>query len=333
MELYPLKFEPILKRVLWGGVRIAAFKQMSCTHADIGESWELSQVADSVSVVSNGYLKGKSLTEIIDEFGERLLGKTVVNRVGREFPLLFKFIDAEADLSIQVHPDDVLAKERHHRFGKTEMWYVVEAQPGSRLISGFNQPISGVDFDKLVCAGTMETALKVHYPKPGDVFYIPAGRVHALGAGLLIAEIQQSSDVTYRIFDYNRVDALGQPRELHTELAKQAIDFEYQETTSIPYDSTIDGAVSLISTGHFVSNRLYMKASDVKGEDEALELERDYSTLDSFVVLMCVEGEGQLYCDDHTFSLKQGDTMLIPAEMEGLLLSTSSKLVILETYL
>jgi mannose-6-phosphate isomerase len=335
MELYPLKFEPILKRVLWGGVRICEFKQLECDETDIGESWELSQVSGFVSKVANGYLKGKDLTNVIEEFGENLLGKSVTKRFGNVFPLLFKFIDAEADLSIQVHPDDALAMKRHGGYGKTEMWYVIESQKNSKLISGFNCQLTPQVYENRMTDGTIEGVLQSYHPEVSDVFFIPAGRVHALGAGLLIAEIQQSSDITYRIYDYNRTDSQGKQRELHTELAKEAIDFSLKNTAKVPYDSSVAGFVELVTNNHFTTNRLSVKEGINSGQESTTfhELERDYSNLDSFVVLMCVEGEGQLYCDDHAFSIKHGDTLLLPATIDGILLSTLTNLVILETYL
>ncbi|GHT26566.1 hypothetical protein AGMMS4957_22030 [Bacteroidia bacterium] len=209
--MYPLKFEPILKSIIWGGEQIAAFKNLPPTDG-IGESWEISGVAGNVSAVSNGSLKGQLLTDLLATDGERLLGKAVYKRFGNTFPLLIKFIDARTPLSIQVHPDDELAKKRHNSFGKTEMWYVVKAAPGASLYSGFCKPMDANKYVQSLADDTFMDYLQKYEVAPDDVFFLPAGRVHAIGAGCFIAEIQQTSDITYRIYDYNRKDANGNPR-------------------------------------------------------------------------------------------------------------------------
>ena len=223
--LYPLTFKPIFKEIIWGGTDILPYKGISSDSRKIGESWELSHVDENFSIVANGEQAGKTIDELIKEYGARLLGTKVITQFGNIFPLLIKFIDAQDKLSIQVHPDDKLAKERHNSFGKTEMWYVVNAAPDAILYSGFSQQIDADEYVSRIKDNSITDVLKKYNVKTGDVFFLPAGRVHAIGSGCFIAEIQQTSNITYRIYDYNRKDANGNERELHTELAKDAIDY------------------------------------------------------------------------------------------------------------
>ena len=224
--MYPLKFEPILKQTLWGGNKIIPFKHLTENLPNVGESWEVSSVEGSESVVANGACKGMTLPEVVRTYKEELVGEANYARFGDKFPLLIKFIDAQRDLSIQVHPDDELARKRHNSFGKNEMWYVISAEPGAKLISGFSQEITPKEYKERVADGTFADVLQACEVKPGDVFYVPAGRVHGIGAGVFVAEIQQTSDITYRIFDYNRKDKDGKLRELHINQAVDAINFE-----------------------------------------------------------------------------------------------------------
>ncbi|MCX6309759.1 MAG: class I mannose-6-phosphate isomerase, partial [Bacteroidia bacterium] len=260
MKFYPLKFEPILKKILWGGSEISRFKQLEVQESGIGESWELSQVPGSVSVVANGPLKGKNLTELMEAAPEALLGNKIFKRFGMEFPLLVKFIDAQDDLSIQVHPNDALARQRHNSFGKTEMWYVMASKPGAKLISGFSQQIDADEYSRRIADNTIEEVLQTHEAKEGDVFFLPAGRVHAIRAGLFIAEIQQSSNITYRLYDYNRKDAFGNGRELHTELAKEAIDYKLYGSLKTNYEPLENDLTPLVSCPYFTTNRIHLKA-------------------------------------------------------------------------
>ena len=228
MSLYPLKFTPIAKETIWGGNKLQQeLNKDFSSERKIGESWEISGVTNDISVVANGELKGKNLSELIQEYAEQLLGKKNVQKFGSEFPLLIKFIDANDVLSIQVHPDDELAKERHNSFGKTEMWYVLGAEKESNLIVGFNQEVDQNLYQKKLKEGKLEEILNLEKVEKGSTYFIPAGRVHAIGKGILVAEIQQTSDVTYRIYDYNRKDDQGNTRELHTEWALDAIDYTY----------------------------------------------------------------------------------------------------------
>lgn len=347
MEFYPFKFEPILKKILWGGSEICRFKNLEVKESGIGESWEVSQVPGSVSVVANGPLKGKTLTELMELAPEALLGKKIFKRFGMEFPLLVKFIDAQADLSIQVHPNDKLARERHNSFGKTEMWYVVDAKPGSKLISGFSQQIDAEEYTRRIADNSIEEVLQTHEATQGDVFFLPAGRVHAIGAGIFIAEIQQNSNITYRLYDYNRKDAQGNGRELHTELAKDAIDYQLYDNLQTHYVPLENDLTPLVSCPYFTTNRIYLKADESGFETirtpegskqvpmtETIEMDRSYEGFDSFVIYVCMKGEGQVqYGNDTYLDIRQGESVLLPAALNATVLSTSNELLLLETYI
>ena len=256
MNLYPLKFSPILKSIIWGGSDICKFKGITPQQDGIGESWEISGVENNVSVVDNGDLRGLNLQNLIAQYKESLVGKHVFEKFGATFPLLIKFIDARDNLSIQVHPDDELGMKRHNSFGKTEMWYVINATPGAFLYSGFAKSLSPDEYVKSIEDNTFVDYLAKHDVKKGDSFFLPAGRVHAIGAGTFIAEIQQTSNITYRIYDYNRKDANGNGRELHTELAKDAIDFKLYDNYKIDYSHKANETVPLESCQYFTTNLL-----------------------------------------------------------------------------
>lgn len=323
MNLYPFKFEPILKPVIWGGSEICKFKQITPPRDGIGESWEISGVKDHISVISNGDLAGTSLQELILKTGSRLVGKKVYEKYGNTFPLLIKFIDARENLSIQVHPDDELAKKRHNSFGKTEMWYVINATPDAFIYSGFAKKITPDEYVERIKNDTFIETLKKHHVKPGDVFFIPAGRVHAIGAGCFIAEIQQTSDITYRIYDYNRKDADGNPRELHTELAKDAIDYTVYDSYKTEYVPSRNRPVQLVKCPYFTTNLLEMNQT----------LTRLYHQLDSFVIYICIEGKSTIKDNKgNTLSLHQGESLLIPADTNAVELIPSTYTKILETY-
>jgi len=347
MVNYPLKFEPIFKKVLWGGSGICRFKKLAVRESGIGESWELSQVPGSVSVIANGELAGKSLAEVIEASPETLMGKTVHARFGNDFPLLVKFIDAEADLSIQVHPDDALARERHNSSGKTEMWYVIASKPRSKLVSGFSQQIDAAEYERRIANDTIEEVLQYHKVTSGDVFFLPAGRVHAIGGGIFIAEIQQSSNITYRLYDYNRKDAEGNRRELHTEQARDAIDYTVYKDYKTTYQPLENLVVPLVSCPYFTTNRIQLKAENPGMETVVLngrelqmsmtgtiEMERDYAALDSFVIYVCMKGDGCIrYGDGLELPISQGETVLLPAILKNTTLSTNTALLLLETYI
>ncbi|MDR2628241.1 MAG: class I mannose-6-phosphate isomerase [Dysgonamonadaceae bacterium] len=307
--MYPFKFTPILKPVIWGGDAICRFKGIAPVRDGIGESWEISHVKGNVSIVSNGISAGQSLEELIDLYGADILGTTVLEKFGTTFPLLIKFIDARDDLSIQVHPNDELAKQRHHSFGKTEMWYVIHASENASLYSGFKDAITPEKYIESVENNTFADKLREYRVQAGDVFFLPAGRVHAIRAGCFIAEIQQTSDITYRIYDYNRKDAQGRGRELHTEAAKDAIDYRVDpEGYKTGYTLRKNAAVSLVSCPYFTT-RL------IDGDQTLL---RDFSTVDSFVIYICLEGKIVLKdANDYAVDLKQGESLLVPAAVKN----------------
>lgn len=347
MKYYPLKFEPILKKVIWGGDQICKFKHLDYNETGIGESWEISQVPGSVSIVSNGLSKGKNLSELINSDPENILGKKSFKKFGPKFPLLIKFIDARDDLSIQVHPDDKLAKERHNSFGKTEMWYVIQSEPGAKLISGFSEKIDAEDYEKRIKDGTIEEVLQQHEVKEGDVFFIPAGRVHAIGKGIFITEIQQTSDVTYRLYDYKRKDANGNERELHTSLAKDAIDYNLYKDLKVKYKESENEEVRLAECKYFVTNKIHLKSDEIFEQQvyfggkpqsimitDTIEMERDFSDMDCFRAYICISGKGSIdAADNGSVQIHQGETVLIPACIESVTLKTKNELVLLETYL
>ncbi len=309
-NLYPLKFRPIFKERIWGGDKLKALLSKQYSIAHCGESWELSGVQDDISVVSDGFLKGNSLEELIEVYMGELVGEKVYDQFGTEFPLLIKYIDANDRLSIQVHPDDELSKERHGAFGKTEMWYVVQAEEGAELISGFNRTIDRNSYLIALSNDKVENLLQFDAVKAGDVFFIPAGRVHAIGKGIVVAEIQQTSDVTYRIFDFNRVDDKGKSRELHTELALDAINFKHHEVAKTVYQPKENESVELVHCPYFTTNLVQFTA----------ELERDFSSKDSFVIYLCFEGSYSISWESESITVLKGETILVPASIENFVL-------------
>lgn len=324
MNLYPFTFQPILKNIIWGGADICPFKEITPVQEGIGESWELSAVEGNVSLVENGPLANTSLDELIKTYGASLLGKKVIDQFGNTFPLLIKFIDARDNLSIQVHPDDELGQKRHQSFGKTEMWYVINAAEGAGLYSGFSQQIDAEEYVKRVDDNTIMDVLKRYDIAPGDVFFLPAGRVHAIGAGCFIAEIQQTSNITYRIYDYNRKDANGNGRELHTELAKDAIDYTMLPDYRTAYQDEKDKAIELVSCKYFTTNLLNLDK----------KIDRDFSSLDSFVIYICMEGRVTIEDNKgYTLNVHQGQTVLIPADTTAVSITPSANAKLMETYI
>lgn len=322
--LYPFVFKPILKKVIWGGSDICAFKSISPVQEGIGESWEISHVEGNYSIVANGEMAGKSLDELIRTYGKTLVGGKVQERFGSTFPLLIKFIDARDDLSIQVHPDDALAKQRHNSFGKTEMWYVIKAAPGAGLYSGFSQQIDAEEYVRMVKENRIMEVLQRYEVSEGDVFFLPAGRVHAIGAGCFIAEIQQTSNITYRIYDYNRKDAQGNGRELHTELAKDAIDYTVYPDYRTHYKARTNETVALADCPYFTTNLLDLDS----------RMERDFSRLDSFVIYICMEGAAVLQDNKgNKLTIRQGQTILLPADTGSVTLYPSPRAKLMETFI
>lgn len=322
-ELYPLKFVPILKPAIWGGKKLGtALNKPTGDIETCGESWEISGVEGSTSEVRNGSLKGAKLTDIIQKYKGALVGNKVWQKFGNQFPLLIKFIDANQDLSIQVHPNDALAKKRHNSFGKTEMWYVIEAEDGASLISGFNKATNKDEYLDFFNSGRLTELLNREQATNDDVFFLPAGRVHTIGRGLLIAEIQQSSDITYRIFDFNRVDKDGKKRELHVDEALDAIDFRFYNDYKTIYDQH-QSQVELALSNYFVCNRILTNTP----------ISKNYGNIDSFVILMVLAGSGELRTAHATYAYAKGDTYLIPASIDGLKIIPDSLSKMLEIYL
>jgi len=322
--LYPLKFKTIYKDKIWGGQKIRTYLHKDFgSLPNCGETWEISGVKSDVSVVADGSLAGESLADLLVKYKDELVGKKIYERFGNEFPLLVKFIDANEDLSIQVHPDDELAKKRHNSFGKTEMWYVIEADPGSTLIAGFNKELTKEEYLETFNSGHLTDVLNKEDVKAGDVFFLPAGRVHTIGKGLLIAEIQQTSDITYRIYDFDRVDDKGNKRELHVEEALDAIDYKHYPEYKTKYTPEKDETVHLVSCPYFTTNVLDFDKSTTK----------DYSSLDSFVIHVCLEGTYELKYNGETYPVKMGECLLLPKVVDHVELHTENGFKILESYI
>ncbi|WP_207427782.1 type I phosphomannose isomerase catalytic subunit [Pedobacter sp. SYSU D00535] len=321
-SLYPLKFKTIYKDKIWGGQKVRTILGKDFAPLpNCGETWEISGVKSDVSVVANGPLQGKRLDVLLDDFKYELVGKKVYERFGNEFPLLVKFIDANEDLSIQVHPNDNLAKERHNSFGKTEMWYVIQADEGATLISGFNQQVDEKTYLEKLNSGRINDILNKEQVNAGDVFFLPAGRVHTIGKGLLIAEIQQTSDITYRIYDFDRVDDKGNKRELHTEEALAAIDYNVYPEYKSSYKKKTNEPVEVVNSPYF-STRILEFTQPV---------ERDYSTNDSFVIQVCVQGSYTIRYEGGELNVRMGDSILIPAAVKSINLQTDTGFKILES--
>ncbi len=328
--LYPLTFETIFKDKIWGGQKIKTILNKDFTGSpdrplpNCGETWEVSDVEGNVSVVKEGSLIGQSLRDLVEQYKGELVGEHVYEKYGNRFPLLIKFIDANDDLSIQVHPDDALAAERKSGFGKTEMWYIMQADEGAKLNSGFNREVTKDEYVKAVADNTLQDLLNIEEAHPGDVFFLPAGRVHYIGKGLLLAEIQQTSDTTYRIYDFDRVDATtGQKRELHTELAVDAIDYKHYGEYKTAYEHTQNESVNAVTSDYFVTNILNFTQ----------EVTHDYTQIDSFVILICVSGALTVEAPGgYRVPLSMGQCVLIPAAINTVTLVPDGDMTVLETY-
>lgn len=320
--MQPIKFEPLLKQTLWGGDKIVPFKHLDSQMENVGESWEISGVKDNETIVKDGPLKGKSLNEAVAELKGELVGKENYQRFGDEFPLLIKFIDARQDLSIQVHPTDEVAHKQGKPRGKTEMWYLMESAPDAKLYSGLKKQITPEQYKEMVENDTICDALAQYEVKEGDCFFLPAGRIHSIGTGCFLAEIQQTSDVTYRIYDYKRKDKSGNYRELHTKLAAESINYQVENDYRTHYVARQNKGVSLVQCPYF--------CTAVYDLNEPMTL--DYSELDSFVILIGLKGEGIITDNEgNEVSIKTGDTLLIPATTDTL--SVSGTIRFLETYI
>ena len=322
MKLYPLQFTPLYKYRIWGGEKLKTELNKQYTEENIGESWEISDVSGDETVVAEGALKGKTLRDLIKEFKGDFVGQTVYEKFGEDFPLLIKFIDAKTPLSIQVHPSNEVAKKRHNSFGKNEMWYVMQADDDAELIVGFDEKIDKEQYNKHLENNTILNVMHHEDVQKGDTFYIPTGRVHAIGSGVLLAEIQQTSNITYRIYDYDRVDEkTGDKRELHNDLAIDVIDYEVYESYKTKYEFKKNTSNKLVHSPYFRTNIL----------DISDTVEKDYSYIDSFIIYMGVEGSAEIISNENTFLLNTGETILIPANNKIIVLkATNAK--ILEVY-
>jgi len=304
-SLYPLVFQPILKEKIWGGEKLEEHFNKPAHSKNVGESWEISTVPNYVSVVANGDLKGKSLQDLVNKYTFKLLGEKNWKRFGNEFPLLIKFIDAKEDLSIQLHPNDELAKKRHNSFGKTEMWYVMQADKDANLIVGFKGKVDKETYLKHLKNNTLTEILNFDKVKEGDTYFIEAGRVHAIGAGVLLAEIQQTSDITYRVYDWDRADADGNTRELHNDIAIDAFDFKMVNDFKIDYKKQKNASNKIVSCPFFTTNFIEIDSEIQK-----------YNTYDSFIIYMCVDGNVEILTNASNTMISKGETILIPANIK-----------------
>jgi mannose-6-phosphate isomerase len=320
-ELYPLKFEPILKEKVWGGISLASHYHKNADPAHlIGESWEISGVAENISVVSNGFLAGNNLEELIEVYMGDITGDAIYEKFGNEFPLLIKFIESKQDLSIQVHPGNKMARERHNAYGKTEMWYILESGKESRIYSGFKEPVTREIYEEALKKGELPGLMNIEKPVAGDVFFTPAGRIHAIGSGTILVEIQQTSDITYRIFDWDRKANDGETRELHTDLAIDAIDFKASGKTGFPATPVPNKTHNLVNCEFFTTNIINFNESVVK----------DYNLIDTFVIYVCTEGEFMIKWDGNSEAVIKGETVLLPAMIKDVELEPSINSTILE---
>jgi mannose-6-phosphate isomerase len=324
-SIYPIKFKPILKESIWGGGNLVkCLKKKGPDDLKIGESWEISGVSNNISIADNGFLKGNSLLEILEIYMGDLIGDTVYEKFGNEFPLLIKFIDANDTLSIQVHPDDETAYKRHKSFGKTEMWYIMQAEKNAKLINGFKENTDKETYKAELNSGRIEKLLNFDEVQPGEVYFIPSGRVHGIGRGIMLAEIQQTSDITYRIYDWGRVDDKGKPRELHTDLALDVIDYDKVGHTKSKYEILTNKTVNIVECQYFKTNIIEIDKT----------LEKDYNLIDSFVIYICIEGSFSIkYNADNVVKVEKGETVLIPAVLKDILLQPDGLVRILEVYI
>lgn len=319
-NLYPLKFHPILKEKIWGGTKLNTILNKESESPNIGESWEISDVKGDISMVSNGELKGTTLKHLLLTYQDNLIGKKNFTVFGEKFPLLIKFIDAKEDLSIQLHPNDELAAKRHNSFGKTEMWYVMQADDEANLIVGFNQKVTPEVYLKHLENKTLTKILNFEQVKKGDTYFIEVGRVHAIGAGVMLAEIQQTSDITYRVYDWDRKDSEGNERELHNDLAIDAIDFNMKDDFKVSYSNLTNKSNKMVSCPYFTTNFIHL-TQNVKKENNH----------DSFIIYMCVDGELDIKVEGFNETLKKGETILIPAVIKNFEID-SNNAKLLEVY-
>ena len=321
-KLYPIKFYPILKERIWGGEKLKSLINKQCNLETIGESWELSDLEGDISVVANGALKGKTLRELLVEYKSAMVGDKIYSQFGNKFPLLIKFIDAKKDLSIQLHPNDKLAKERHDSFGKTEMWYVMDAESDAKLIVDFKSGVTLASYLKNLKEKTLPNILNFEKVKKGDAYFIENGRVHAIGAGVLLAEIQQTSDITYRIYDWDRLDTSGNSRELHTELAMDAIDFNMEKKFKATYSKIENETNPIINCPYFTTSYLAVTKTISKANN-----------IDSFLIYICVSGRVTISGNNVETYLKTGETVLVPASVKDIIIQPEERTELLEVYI
>lgn len=321
--MYPLKFKTIFKDKIWGGDKIRTILGKDFSPLpNCGETWEISGVKGNISEVAEGEYEGRNLVSLIEEFKGQLVGDKVFEQFGNEFPLLIKFLDAKDDLSIQVHPHDALAKERHNSFGKTEMWYIFQADEGAKLNTGFNAKINKESYLNHLSNNTLNEILNFEDVAVDDVYFLPAGRVHYIGKGICLAEIQQTSDITYRIYDFDRRDDKGNLRELHTDLAVDAIDYNWYPNYKTDYEKKKNEATNLVSCPYFKTNRIFFDNP----------ITRDYSSLDSFVIYICVDGAFDAKTESGTVKVKKGDCILMPAFLKYVTLIPDKEAKIIEAW-
>ncbi|WP_299440017.1 type I phosphomannose isomerase catalytic subunit [uncultured Aquimarina sp.] len=320
--MYILKFQPILKEKIWGGSKLNNLLDKDPKGSSIGESWEISDVEGEHSVLINGVFKGKTLKELLSTYKEKLVGEKNFRRFGTKFPLLIKFIDAKEDLSVQLHPGDEIAKRKHNSLGKTEMWYVTQADQNANIIVGFNQNVNPELYQKHVANKTIKDILHYESVVAGDTFFVYSGLIHAIGKGVLLAEIQQTSDITYRVYDWDRTDAEGNYRELHQEDALEAIDFNNNTDYKVSYHPKKNQTTDLVNCPHFITNLLEV-------DKEVLV---SHSTFDSFVIYMCVEGEAKIESGEQKMTITLGETILVPASIKEIKV-ISGGVKLLQTYI
>ena len=325
MQLYPMKFTPIIKETIWGGKKLnQKYNKGKASQTNIGESWELSGIQENISIVENGFLAENDIQELIEVYMSDLVGDKVYKQFGIEFPLLFKFIDANDQLSIQVHPDDKTARQKHKAYGKTEMWYVIDAEKNATIINGFKKNLDKEEYLKHLNNGTIEEIVNRVSVTKGDVIYIPAGRVHSIGKGVVLAEIQQTSDITYRIYDWNRKGLDGNLRELHTDLAIDVINFDKPKNNKEDITIEENKTCTLIDSPVFKTNIIKLDNT----------IEKDYFTTDSFIVYMCIDGSAEIITSgNENVQITTGETVLIPNEITTVRIKPDKNCTLLEVYL
>jgi len=322
--LYPLKFKPLYKQLIWGGERLRETYGKQDAPEKTGESWEISGVEDNVSVVSNGFLKGNNLEELIEVYMGDLIGDSIFERFGLRFPVLVKLIHSNADLSIQVHPDDAYAREHHGSSGKSEIWYILEAEKDAYLIAGFNREINREMLTEKLNSRTLEDILNYEQVRKGDVIFIPSGRIHAIGPGIVLAEIQQTSDLTYRIYDYDRPGPDGKPRDLHLGHALNVLDYKTCLTCKTEYERVTNRSVNLVDSPWFTSNIMEFDRP----------VDKDYNLIDSFIIYVCAEGKIELYYPGgDPVTVVKGESVLIPAILKEVSIIPQVRSILLEVYI